>query len=153
MNIKRIFRHLLMTHWQVKWAFPPATKDAIAAAISASRDAHVGQVHFAVEGALHVRPLFKGQTAQQRALEVFSHLRVWDTEQNNGLLIYLLLADRAVEIVADRGIFSRANPQEWARICRQMEAAFKQKNYQAGVIGGIQAVTQQLIQHYPAPAP
>lgn len=141
-----------MTHWQVNWAFPPAVKDAIAEAISASRDAHVGQVYFAVEGALHVRPLFKGQTAQQRALEVFSHLRVWDTELNNGLLIYLLLADRAVEIVADRGLYSRVNRGEWGCICRQMEASFKQKNYQAGVIAGIQAVTQQLIHHFPGSA-
>jgi uncharacterized membrane protein len=152
MNIKRIFRHLLMTHWQVNWAFPPAVKDGISEAISASRNSHVGQVYFAVEGALHVRPLFKGQTAQQRALEVFSHLRVWDTEQNNGLLIYLLLADRAVEIVADRGVYSRVDPGEWGRICRQMEVSFKQKNYEAGVIAGIQAVTQQLIQHFPASA-
>ena len=152
MNIKRICRHLLMTHWQVNWAFPPAVKDAIAKEISASRNAHVGQVYFAVEGALHVRPLFKGQTAQQRALEVFSHLRVWDTEHNNGLLIYLLLADRAVEIVADRGVYSRVDPGEWGRICRQMEAAFKQKSYAEGVLGGIQAVTQQLIQHFPASA-
>ena len=141
-----------MTHWQVSWAFPAAARQAIAEAIDASRNAHVGQVYFAVEGALHVRPLFRGQTAQQRALEVFSHLRVWDTEHNNGLLIYLLLADRAVEIVADRGIFSRVEPGEWGRICRQMEASFRQKNYQAGVVTGIQAVTQQLIQHFPASA-
>ncbi|HEX3839089.1 MAG TPA: TPM domain-containing protein [Steroidobacteraceae bacterium] len=152
MDIKRICRHLLMTHWQVNRAFPAAARDAIAAATSARRSAHVGQVHFAVEGALHVRALFKGQTAQQRALEVFSHLRVWDTEHNNGLLIYLLLADRAVEIVADRGAYSRVDPGEWGRICRQMEAAFKQQHYEAGVIAGIQAATQQLIQHFPAPA-
>jgi uncharacterized membrane protein len=109
-------------------------------------------VYFAVEGALHVRALFNGQTARQRALEVFSHLRVWDTEHNNGLLIYLLLADRGVEIVADRGLYSRVDPQQWGRICSQMEAAFKQKNYEAGVIAGIQATTQQLILHFPAPA-
>ncbi|HEY6456854.1 MAG TPA: TPM domain-containing protein [Steroidobacteraceae bacterium] len=152
MDIKRICRHLLMTHWQVNSAFPPAVRDAIAAAISASRAAHVGQVFFAVEGALHVSPLFKGQTAQQRALEVFSHLRVWDTEHNNGVLIYLLLADRAVEIVADRGVYSRVDAGEWGRICRQMEAAFKEKNYEAGVIAGIQSATRQLIQHFPASA-
>lgn len=138
-----------MTHWQVNRAFPPGVRDAIAAAISASRTAHAGQVYFAVEGALHVSPLFQDQTAQQRALDVFSHLRVWDTEHNNGLLIYLLLADRAVEIVADRGVYSRVDPGEWGRICRQMEAAFKEKHYQAGVIAGIQAATRQLIQHFP----
>jgi uncharacterized membrane protein len=152
MDIKRICRHLLMTHWQVNRAFPRGVRDAIAAALSASHTAHVGQVYFAIEGALHVRPLFKGQTAQQRALEVFSHLRVWDTEHNNGILIYLLLADRAVEIVADRGVYSRVDSGEWGRICRQMEAAFKAKDYEAGVIGGIQAATRQLIQHFPISA-
>jgi uncharacterized membrane protein len=152
MDIKRVFRHLLMTHWQVNAAFPAAVKDAISQAIISSRNAHVGQVSFAVEGALHVRPLFKGQTPQQRALEVFSHLRIWDTEYNNGLLIYLLLADRAVEIVVDRGLYSRADPTQWSRICRQMQDSFKQKNYEAGVIAGIQAVTQQLIRHFPVSA-
>jgi uncharacterized membrane protein len=151
MNIKRIFRHLLMTHWQVNWAFPPATKAAIAEAIRASQNAHLGQVYFAVEGALHIVPLLKDQSPRERALEVFSHLRVWDTEHNNGLLIYILLADRAVEIVADRGVYSRVDTAEWGRICRQMEASFKKKNYEAGVIAGIQAVSQQLIHHFPLP--
>ena len=152
MNITRIFRHLLTTHWQVKRVFPPDARDAITQAISTSGNAHAGQVYFAVEGALHVRPLFKGQTAQQRALEVFSHLRVWDTEHNNGLLIYILLADHAVEIVADRGVYSRVDPGEWGRVCRQMETSFRKKNYQAGVVDGIQAVKRQLIQHFPAPS-
>jgi len=151
MNIKRITKHILTTHGQVNRAFPPRTASAIAQALKASRHAHVGQVHFAVEGALRGRPLFKGQPAQQRALEVFSNLRVWDTEHNNGLLIYLLLADRAVEIVADRGIYSKVDAREWDGICRTMGAAFKEKNYGAGVVSGIQAVTRQLIQHFPAP--
>jgi uncharacterized membrane protein len=139
-----------MTHWQVNKTFPPRVGAAIAQALNASQSAHVGQVHFAVEGALHSRSLFKGQTARQRALKLFSNLRVWDTEHNNGLLIYLLLADRAVEIVADRGIYSKVESREWDSICRTMEASFKKKQYEAGVVTGIQAVTQHLIEHFPA---
>jgi len=99
---------------------------------------------------LHSRPLFKGQSARERALKVFSNLRVWDTEHNNGLLIYLLLADRAVEIVADRGIYSKVESREWDSICRTMETAFRAGNYEGGVVSGIQSVTQHLIQHFPA---
>jgi uncharacterized membrane protein len=152
MNIKRILKHLVMTHWQVNRAFPRQTLIAIEQAIKASETAHVGEIRFAVEGALHSTPLFKGQSARERALEVFSQFRVWDTEHNNGLLIYLLLADRAVEIVADRGIHSKVGSREWENICRKMETAFKQGNYGDGVISGIQAVTEHLIKHFPASA-
>ena len=91
-----------------------------------------------------------GLSARERAIEVFSQLRIWDTEHNNGVLIYLLLADRDVEIVADRGIHSKVGLEEWEKICRTMETAFKQANYEGGVVSGIQAVTQHLIKHYPA---
>ena len=150
MDIKRIAKHLLVTHWQVNRAFPRHTLTAIEQAIKASETAHVGEIRFAVEGALDGTPLFKGQSARERAIEVFSQLRVWDTEHNNGLLIYLLLADRAVEIVADRGIHSKVGSREWESICRTMETAFKQANYEDGVLSGIQAVTQHLAQHFPA---
>jgi len=152
MNIKRVFRHLVMTHWEVNRAFPRQTLIAIEQAIKASETAHVGEIRFVVEGALHSTPLFKGQSARERAIDVFSQSRIWDTEHNNGLLIYLLLADRAVEIVADRGIHSKVGSREWEAICRKMEAAFKQANYEGGVVSGIQAVTQHLIKHFPASA-
>ena len=150
MNIKRILRHLLTTHGHVNRAFPRQALSAIEKEIKASETAHVGEVRFVVEGALHSASLFKGQSAKERALEVFSQLRVWDTEHNNGLLVYLLLADRAVEIVADRGIHSKVGPREWEKVCRRMETAFRQANYEGGVIGGIQAVTQHLTQHFSA---
>jgi uncharacterized membrane protein len=150
MNIKRIARHLLLTHWQVNRAFPGHTLVAIEKALEASKSAHVGEIRFAAEGALHSAPLFNGQSASQRALDVFSQLRVWDTPHNNGVLIYLLLADGAVEIVADRGIHSKVDPREWETICRTMEAAFKGANFEGGVINGIQAVTQNLTKHFPA---
>jgi len=139
-----------MTHWQVNRAFPRQSLIAIEQAIKASETAHVGEIRFALEGALDGTPLFKGQSARERALEVFSQLRVWDTECNNGVLIYLLLADRDVEIVADRGVHAKVGSQEWEQICRTMETVFKQGNYQGGVISGIQAVTQQLMKHFPA---
>ena len=149
MNIKRIMKHLAMTHWEVKRAFPRETLIAIELAIKASEAAHAGEIRFVVEGALDSTPLFKGQSASERAIDVFSQLRIWDTAHNNGVLIYLLLADRDVEIVADRGIHAKAGSQEWQSICRQMEAAFKQSNYEGGVVSGVQAVTQHLTKHFP----
>jgi uncharacterized membrane protein len=150
MNIKRILRHLVMTHWQITRVFPRQALIAIEKTIRASEAAHVGGIRFAVEGALHSTPLFKGQSARERAIEVFSQLRIWDTEHNNGVLIYLLFADRDVEIVTDRGIHVKVGSREWENICRTMETAFKQGNYEGGVISGIQAVTQHLMKHFPA---
>ena len=150
MNIQRIAKHLLMTHWQVNRAFSRQTLIAIEHAIKTGETAHVGEIRFVVEGALHSTPLFKGRSARERAIEVFSQLRVWDTEHNNGLLIYLLLADRSLEIVADRGIHAKVASGEWESICRKMETAFKHEKYESGVISGIQAVTQHLMKHFPA---
>ena len=149
MNIQRITKHLLLTHWQVNRVFPSDTLAAIDRAIKASEVAHAGEIRFVVEGALDGTPLFKGQSARDRAIDVFSQLRIWDTEHNNGVLIYLLLGDRDVEIVADRGIHSKVRSGEWERICREMETAFKQANYEDGVVSGIKAVTQHLVQHFP----
>ena len=81
---------------------------------------------------------------------MFAQLRVWDTEDNSGLLIYLLLADRAVGIVADRGIDAKVGSQEWNKNCQQMEVAFRQSNYEGGVVSGVLAVTQHLVEHFPA---
>ena len=150
MNIKRITKHLMMPPWQVNRAFPRQTLIAIEKAIKASEGAHAGEIRFVVEGALDGTPLFKGQSARERAIDVYSQLRIWDTEHNNGVLIYLLLADRQVEIVADRGIHAKVGSWGCEEICRRMEIAFKQGNYEGGVVSGIQAVTQHLIKHFPA---
>ena len=150
MKIKRIVKHLLLTDGKVGRTFPRSTLNRIEQAIKASETAHVGEIRFAVEVALDGAPLFKGQSARDRAIDLFSQLRVWDTQHNTGVLIYLLLADRAVEIVADRGIHEKVDPQEWSRVCRQMEAAFRQSNFEAGVLSGVQAVTQHLVKYFPA---
>jgi len=149
MGMKRITRHLMATQWSVGRAFPAASLAAIDKAIHASEATHSGEIRFAVEGALHTEPLLRGQTARERAIDVFSQLRIWDTERNNGVLIYLLLADRDVEIVADRGIDAKVPPQEWERICRNMETAFRKGDFEGGVIGGIREVTRHLAEHFP----
>ena len=148
-NFKRTLKHLTMNHWQVNKAFPSQSLNAIEKFIKAGESAYAGEIRFVVEGALDVTPLFKDQSARARAIDIISQLRIWDTEHNNGLLIYLLLADRAVEIVADRGIHSKVGSQEWGKICRKMEAAFKQDDYESGVVSGIEAITQHLVKNFP----
>lgn len=148
MKLKRIIQHSLATRGQVKRAFPAATLQRIEQAIQSSELTHSGEIRFVVEAALEGLPLFNDQSARERAIDVFSTLRVWDTEHNNGLLIYVLLADRAVEIVADRGIAACVGAPEWDTICHQMEAAFKQSDFEGGVIQGVQAVTRHLAAHF-----
>jgi uncharacterized membrane protein len=149
MGIRRIGRHLLEHRWRVRRIFPPKVLSAIEQAIKAGEATHSGQVRFVVEGALDGKPLFRDQPARERALDIFSHLRIWDTAHNNGVLIYLLLADRDVEIVADRGIDAKVGTHGWEKICAAMETEFKAGNFQRGVIRGIEAVSQQLAAHFP----
>src|SRR3954447_21369455 len=113
MDIRGIGRHLLQHHWRVRKVFPPAVLAAIERAIKASEATHSGQIRFVVEGALDGAPLLRNQSARARALDVFSHLRIWDTAHNNGVLIYLLLADRDVEILADRGVDAKVGAAAW----------------------------------------
>ncbi len=150
MNIKRMAKHLFMTQGQVRRAFPRSALKLIEGAIKASEAEHTGEIRFVVEGGLDGMPLFKGESARERAINLFSHLRVWDTQHNSGLLIYLLLADRAVEIVADRGLSAKVKPDEWRRICREMEICFRKSSFATGVVGGVQAVTHHLVTHFPA---
>ena len=150
MDMERIARHLMATRWRMNRVFPRDTLAAIDKAIEESEAAHGGEIRFAVEGALQTDPLLRGQTARERAIDMFSQLRIWDTERNNGVLIYLLLADRDVEIVADRGIDAKVGPEEWERICRAMEAAFRKGDFLGGVVGGIREVTRHLAAHFPA---
>ena len=119
-------------------------------AIKAGEATHSGQVRFVVEGALDGAPLFHDQPARERALDIFSHLRIWDTAHNNGVLIYLLLADRDVEIVADRGIDAKVGA---AALGRNMPRTWKPNsasgNFERGVINGIEEVSRQLAAHFP----
>jgi len=150
MGIKRIGKHLLLGRRQVRKAFPRESLANIERAIAASEKLHTGQIRFVVEGALEGRPLLGDQPARARAIDVFSHLRIWDTAHNNGVLIYLLLADRDVEIVADRGIDVKVGKAGWQKICAAMESEFRCANFEAGVLAGLAAVTEHLVRHFPA---
>jgi uncharacterized membrane protein len=149
MGIKRIGKHLVEHRWRARRVFTPRVLDRIEQATKAGEATHSGQVRFVVEGALDGAPLLRDQPARERALDIFSHLRIWDTEHNNGVLIYLLLADRKVEIVADRGIDGRVGASGWQDVCRVMEADFKAGRFEAGAIKGIEAVSRELAKYFP----
>ncbi len=150
MDIPRLYRHLTRFDSALRRAFPADALQTIEAAIKASERRHIGEIRFVVEAALDVGPLLRGQSPRERAIEVFSQLRVWDTEHNNGVLLYLLLADSDVEIVADRGISARLPQSEWETICRDMEAAFRLAQFEAGVVKGVEAIGELLARTFPA---
>lgn len=151
-KLQRMLRHLLMPPWRVATLFPAASRTAIASAIADCESCHGGQIRFAVEGSLHLRGLWHEQTARDRAVDVFSQLRIWDTADNNGVLVYLLLADRDVEIVADRGIAMHAADSDWYRICHEMERTLAAGQYESGIITGIRAVSAVLARYFPGAA-
>jgi uncharacterized membrane protein len=150
MNAGRVLSHLFSPPGAMARAFPARAMKAIEDAVTRSEASHRGEIRFAAETALEGRPLLAGQSARERALEVFSLLRVWDTEENNGVLIYLLLADHDVEIIADRGLNGKVSPADWEAICHRMEAAFKRKAFGEGVVAGIEEISLLLARHYPA---
>jgi hypothetical protein len=147
--MKRIFKHLFAPHWMVRGAFPHGALKRIEAAIKTSEAMHDGELRFAVEGGLDLLSLLKGISPRRRALEVFSRLRVWDTEHNSGVLIYVQFVDRRIEIVADRGINARVEQEQWDTICRRMEVAFRSRQFEAGVLEGITEATALLARHFP----
>ena len=150
MKFKRALRHLFTDHWSVRRAFPPPAMRAIEAAIAGQETRHRGELRFAVEASLPLPELLAGVSARERAIEQFGRLRVWDTEHNSGVLIYLLLADRRVEIVADRGIHSRVGDGPWESICRAMQREFARGGFEEGVVAGIQSIGELLAAHFPA---
>lgn len=149
MDVLRILRHLATTRRAVRRAFSPSALAAIEQAIQASEMSHGGQIRFVVEGSLDGSPLWRGQSARDRALDLFAQLHIWDTEHNCGVLIYVLLADRAVEIVADRGIHARCGSHLWSHICRSMESQFASGRFEDGATNGIAAVSHLLTRHFP----
>ena len=150
MSLSRALKHLFSGQWIVRRAFPPATLTRIENAVRESERNHRGEVRFAVEGALDVLAVARGLTARQRALDVFSVLRVWDTEENTGVLIYVQLVDQRIEIIADRGIAALIAQPEWDAVCRRMEEAFAAKRFEAGAVTGITDVTALLARHFSA---
>ncbi|MCU0869041.1 MAG: TPM domain-containing protein [Burkholderiales bacterium] len=148
-DLARIARHLLPAQRAVRRAFPPQALDAIERATAAAEAGHTGEIRFVVEGALPLDRVHAGVGGRERALELFASLRVWDTARNNGVLIYLLLADHAVEIVADRGIHALVGAEGWSRICRDMQGHFGAGRFEAGAVAGIAAVGALLTTFFP----
>lgn len=147
--VKRILRHLLVGEMKLRRAFPERTLSAIERAIRESESGHRGEICFAVEAALPLPALLRNTSARERAIEVFAELRVWDTEANSGVLIYLLLADHDVEIVADRGISAHVEHAHWEAICNDMEAAFRAGRFEVGVVTAMEKIGALIGQHFP----
>jgi len=145
----RLLRHLLALPGAVARAFPGGAMSAIENAIRESEKLHDGEIRFAVEAALHPAQLWRGVSARARAIEIFAELGVWDTERNNGVLLYLLLADRDVEIVADRGFNGKVSAEEWERVCRRMESALREGRHADAVIDGVQSLSSIIARHFP----
>jgi uncharacterized membrane protein len=153
MDWSRLVLHLATPSWLVRRHFPGSALAAIEAAIAAGEQRHEAEIRFVVEGALDPRAILRGITPRARAIDVFSELRIWDTEHNNGVLIYLLLADRDVEIVADRGVAAKIPAAEWEAICREMEKHLGAGSYGDAAVAGIRATSDLLARHFPSRGP
>jgi len=151
MRLSRILRHLVLPRWWVLRVFPKSALAAIERAIAASETSHRGELRFVVEANLPLPGLLRGQSPRARAVELFSALRVWDTEQNSGVLVYLQLIDRRVEIVADRGIDARVGHAFWRAVCHRMEQAFHAGRFETGALEALAEITDVLAEHFPAP--
>jgi uncharacterized membrane protein len=148
MDFMRGIRHLL--HAPASRKFPPAVMQAIQEAITQGEKQHDGEICFAIEARLPLRPLLAGHHARARAEDLFGQLRVWDTARNTGVLIYVLLADREVEIVADRGVAVRLPGPSWNLVAEVMRKHFEQDDWRRGALTGIKAMNALLARHLPA---
>lgn len=146
----RVLRHLLTPFWVLRLRYPRSLQQQIEARIAALEVRHPGELRFVVEHALDLGDLFAGTTARERAIDLFGLLRVWDTERNNGVLIYVLHAEHAVEIVADRAL-ARVVPQAaWDEICRRVETEFRAGRHAQGALAAIDGAAALLEQYFPA---
>ncbi len=150
MSMRRTLRHLFTGTGRARRCFPPEVLAEIERTIVAAEKRHAGELCFAIESALPLAEVRAGVTPRERALHVFSLLRVWDTAANNGVLIYVLLADGAIELIADRAVAERIVAAEWDGICRRIETDFAAGRYAAGAVAAVQAVGAQLARHFPA---
>jgi len=146
-------KHLLLPRTVLGRRFPSHALTAIEEAIAASETRHRAEIRVALETALDLSSLWRLKTPRDRALEVFAELRVWDTAERNGVLVYVLLAEQAVEIVADRGFADRVAAGEWQRVCDVMERSFADRRWREGAVAGIEALTALLVREFPAQGP
>jgi len=150
MRLGRLLHHLVIPDWYALRAFPKAALRRVEQAIAESERSHQGELRLVVEANLPLAGLLRDQSSRQRAVELFGELGVWDTEHNCGVLIYLQMLDRRVEIVADRGIHCRVGDAFWSAACRRLEASFREGKYEAGTLRALDEVTAALTEHFPA---
>lgn len=150
MNLRRFWRHIAMTPWTAARAFPPGTREAIRRAVAELEKRHRGEVRFVIEAELTSAQLWANLGSRARAVELFATLGVWNTAENTGVLVYVLLADQKVEIVADRGISAKVTRREWEAICAAMQEAFRAGRFEAGAVAGVNAISALLEKHFPA---
>ena len=150
MILRRLLKHLSSPGWWARRAFRAADLAAICTAVKASEAVHRGEIRIAIEGPLPLLPLLRDESCRDRAAELFLSLGVAATREANGILVYVQLVDRRVEILADHGITALVSAAEWEAICRRMEAAFATKNYRRGMLTAIEHITALLAQHFPA---
>jgi uncharacterized membrane protein len=145
----RLWRHRWIDEAHVRRALPAVALERLTRRVAASEQRHTGQVRICIEAGLPLSYLWREATPRERAITLFGKLRVWDTEHNNGVLIYLLMAERAIEIVADRGIDARVSAEEWAATAQRMGAAFREKRFEDGLTQALEEVSALLVAHFP----
>jgi uncharacterized membrane protein len=148
-RLMRILKHRWIDEADARRAIPPALVEQLARRVAASEKRHSGEVRIYVEAGLPLRYLWRDARPRERAIAMFGKLRVWDTEQNNGVLIYLLLAEHAIEIVADRGLAQKVDPGTWQAIVRHMSEAFRQGRFEDGLTKALEEVSALLVEHFP----
>ena len=145
----RLLRHLIEFRWRLRARFGPAVLDRIEAAVRSAEATHAGELRVVIETDLDAWSILAGKSPRARALEVFAACHVWDTEHNNGVLLYVLFADRAVEIVADRGFNPLVTAAEWGEVCKAMESEFRAGRWEPGTLAGVAAAAKLLVRHFP----
>ena len=150
MHTGRFLRHLFAPRWLTRRRFTDEVDAAIESAIRIAELRTSGEIRFVIETALEPFAAGRGHPPRERALEVFGQFRVWDTELRNGVLIYVLVADRVVEILADRGAAAHVPAAGWEAAARRMEEEFRAGRYREGAVAGVAAVGDLLAKHFPA---
>ena len=149
MELLRALKHFVTPDWVALKPFPSPVLDRIEQSIARSEQRHLGELRFALEGGMEPFDVLRGLSARGRALQLFATLRVWDTEQNSGVLIYLQLVDHRIENVADRGIDAKVEQSQWDAICRRMEGAFRRGDFEGGTMQAVAEITELLACHFP----
>ena len=147
-KLLRLLKHRLLDETDARGALGADALQRLQARVAASERLHSGEIRICVEASLPLSYLWRNATARQRAVTMFGKLRVWDTEDNNGVLIYLLLAEHAIEVVADRGLNRHVDAAQWQALTAHMAAAFKAGAYEAGLNDAVDAVSKLLNQHF-----